>query len=96
VRVAELGGGVSAAWASKWLADLGADVIKIEAPEGDELRRRGPFAEGGKAPDGEAARHSGGACRSGIAGFFHYLNANKRSVVLDLANARAREESMLC
>ena len=77
LRVVELGEGVSAAWATKWLADLGADVIKVEGPDGDALRRRGPFA--GK-PDPERA------------GFFHYLNANKRGVVLDLTTVEGRRE----
>ena len=52
------------------LADHGADVIKIEPPEGDMSRRLGPYADG---DDGQ--NHSG---------YFHSINRNKRSVVLDL------------
>jgi crotonobetainyl-CoA:carnitine CoA-transferase CaiB-like acyl-CoA transferase len=70
LRVVEYGEGVSAAFGAKVLADLGADVVKVEPPGGDSLRRRGPFP--GERPDPEAS------------GFFLYLNANKRGVTLDL------------
>ena len=43
LRVVECGQGVSAAYATKMLADLGADVIKVEPPDGDVTRHRGPF-----------------------------------------------------
>ncbi len=70
VRVPELGEMVSAAYAAKLLADLGADVVKVEPPGGERARRRGPFPSGESDPE-----------RSGL---FLYLNTNKRSVVLDL------------
>jgi crotonobetainyl-CoA:carnitine CoA-transferase CaiB-like acyl-CoA transferase len=70
VRVVECGQGVSAAFAAKLLADLGAEVIKVEPPTGDLTRRRGPFP--GNHADPEKS------------GLFIYLNANKRSVTLDL------------
>ncbi len=73
----ECGQGVPAAFAAKLLADLGAEVVKVEPPEGDETRRRGPFPAG--TPDAE---HSG---------LFQYLNTNKRGVVLDLKSAAGRE-----
>jgi len=38
LRVLEIGGGVAAAYATKLLADLGADVCKVEPPDGDPLR----------------------------------------------------------
>ncbi len=38
LRVIEIGGGVGAAYATKLLADLGADVCKVEPPGGDPLR----------------------------------------------------------
>jgi crotonobetainyl-CoA:carnitine CoA-transferase CaiB-like acyl-CoA transferase len=69
VRVLELGELVSAAYATKLMADLGADVVKIEPPEGDPARSRGPFP--GDHPDPETS------------GLFLYLNANKRGVALD-------------
>ena len=70
VRVPELGEMVSAAYAAKLFADLGADVVKVESPGGERARRRGPFPSGESDPE-----------RSGL---FLYLNTNKRSVVLDL------------
>ncbi len=76
VRVLDLGRGVGAAYATKLLADLGADVVKIEPPDGDPLRRRGPFP--GNVPHPEKS------------GLFLYLNTNKRGIVLDLAGARGR------
>jgi crotonobetainyl-CoA:carnitine CoA-transferase CaiB-like acyl-CoA transferase len=52
------------------LADLGAEVIKVEPPSGDDTRTFGPFANGTPHPD-----------RGGL---FAYLNATKRGTVLDL------------
>ncbi len=68
VRVVELGDFAAAAYAGKVLADLGAEVIKVEPPEGDSARRHGPFPDGGPHPE-----------KSGL---FMYLNANKLGVTL--------------
>ena len=76
LQVIELGGGVAASVAGKMAADLGARVVKIESPQGDETRRRGPFPDG--KPDPEAS------------GAFLYLNTNKRSLTLDLTGATGR------
>ena len=65
------------ALAGRILADLGADVVKIEPPGGDPDRLRPPFA--GNEP---------GADRSLP---FLYRNANKRSAVFDLGDAAERE-----
>ncbi len=46
IRIVECGQGVSAAFGAKLLADLGANVIKVEPPQGDLTRRRGPFSAG--------------------------------------------------
>jgi len=46
LRVLELGTMVSAPLAGQILADMGAEVIKIEPPEGDPMRRVGPFHKG--------------------------------------------------
>ncbi len=70
IRVLELGEMVGAAFAARWFADLGADVIKVEPAEGDRARSRGPF--------------SGGMAHPERGGLFFYLAAGKRSVVLDL------------
>ena len=72
VRVVEYSGFVSAGYAAKLMADLGADVIKVEPPEGDPARRRGPFP-----PDNEGNPNA--------SGLFVFLNTNKRGVTLDLS-----------
>ena len=77
LKVLELGDFISAAYASKLLADLGAEVVKVEPPAGDSSRRHGPFA--GDEPHPE---------RSGL---YLFLNANKRSVTLDLAQPQGAE-----
>src|SRR5262249_40733940 len=66
---------VAASFAAKQLADLGAEVIKIEPLGGDTARRRGPYAG---APDSE---------RSGL---FLYLNTNKRGIAVDLTRPEGR------
>ncbi len=65
VRVLELGAGVAPAFAGKLLADLGADVWKLEEAGGDPARARGPFPGG--RPDPEKS------------GLFLALHTNKRS-----------------
>ncbi|HKI98003.1 MAG TPA: CoA transferase [bacterium] len=70
LRVLEVGGGIPAAMAAKLMADLGAQVVKIEPPEGDPIRRAGPFRPG--RPPADAS------------GTHLYLDTNKRSLALDL------------
>ncbi len=77
IKIVECGEGISAAFGAKMIADIGAEVIKVEPPQGDLTRRRGPFLN--DQPDPE---------KSGI---FIYLNANKRGVVADLKTAQGRE-----
>ena len=77
VRVLELGQGVSAAYATKQMADLGADVVKVEDPGGDSSRARGPFPA--QAGDLEQS------------GLFLYLNGNKRGLALDLTSEAGQE-----
>jgi len=69
VKVLELGHMVSAAYATKLMADLGAEVIKVEEPEGDRARQRGPFPRGIVDPE--------------QSGLFLYLNTNKRGIAFD-------------
>ena len=73
VAVIEIADGVAGAFCARTLADLGADTIKVEPPEGDALRSHGPFP--GDAPDSESG------------GLFRFLNANKRSVTFDVTTA---------
>ncbi len=78
IRVLELGEGVASAFAARLIGDHGADVIKVETPEGDVTRRRGPF------PDGVLDLE-----RSGL---FLALNANKRGLCLDLDAPEGRAQ----
>ena len=78
LRVLELGQFVSAPYCGKLLADMGAEVIKIEPPgAGEYSRRYGPFLH--DDPHRE---------RSGM---FLYLNANKLGATLDLATPHRPE-----
>lgn len=77
LKIIECGAMVSAAYAAKLMADLGAEVIKVEPPlSGDLARARGPFAN---EQDGAEA-----------SGLFLYLNANKSGVSLNLHDPRGR------
>ena len=70
VRVVELARILAGPWAGQLLADLGASVVKVEAPDGDETRRWGPpFVEN---TDG-----------SRDAAYFHATNRGKLSVTAD-------------
>ena len=78
LRVIEYSTSVAAAASGKMLADLGAEVVKVEPPRtGDPARYHGPFP--GDIPDPE---------RSGL---FLYLNANKRGITLDPARPTGRD-----
>jgi crotonobetainyl-CoA:carnitine CoA-transferase CaiB-like acyl-CoA transferase len=61
--------GVAASYAGKLLADLGADVTRLEHPDGDPLRRHGPYAGDVATPDG------------GL--LFQFLATGTRSVAFD-------------
>jgi SAM-dependent methyltransferase len=69
LRILECGEMVAAPYAAKLLAHMGADVVKVEPPEGDPARRRGPFPKNESHPE-----------RSGL---HLYLNQGKRSLVID-------------
>jgi crotonobetainyl-CoA:carnitine CoA-transferase CaiB-like acyl-CoA transferase len=67
--VVDLSSGIAGAYCTKLLADGGAEVIKVEAPEGDPLRRWS--ASGAEIPaDGDGA-------------LFSFLACSKRSVIAD-------------
>jgi crotonobetainyl-CoA:carnitine CoA-transferase CaiB-like acyl-CoA transferase len=75
IRILDLGRIMAAPWATQILADLGADVIKVERPgAGDDTRAWGPpFLQ---AEDGTPTRE---------AGYFLSVNRGKRSVTIDIA-----------
>ena len=78
LRVVELGESISAPYCAKLLADMGAEVVKIERPGvGDQAREYGPFLNDQPHPE-----------RSGL---FLYLNANKQGVTLNLETPTGRE-----
>ncbi len=69
IKVVELARILAGPWAGQTLADLGAEVIKVEAPEGDDTRRWGP-----PFLDVEGER---------VAAYFHATNRGKKSVTAD-------------
>ncbi|MBP1872652.1 crotonobetainyl-CoA:carnitine CoA-transferase CaiB-like acyl-CoA transferase [Ensifer adhaerens] len=79
IRVLELARILAGPWIGQTLADLGADVIKVESLAGDDTRTWGPpFVEG---EDGEKLD----------AAYFHACNRGKRSVVLDFTTEEGQE-----
>ena len=78
IRVLDLTQGAAGPYATKLYADYGADVIKIERPDGgDPMRRVGPF------PDDEPHPERGGV--------FLHINTGKRSVTLNLKTASGQQ-----
>lgn len=81
LKVLDLSRVLAGPWASQTLADLGADVIKIERPNsGDDTRRWGPPFM--RDTQGEATRESA---------YFMAANRGKRSVCLDISNPKDQE-----
>ena len=66
IRVVDLAG-EPAAMAGRILADLGADVVKVEPPGGDPLRRVGPFASAGSEDERSLRFAAWNAGKSGLA-----------------------------
>jgi len=78
VKVIELAKLVAGPYCAKLLADLGAEVVKIEEPlVGDEARKRGPFLNDVPHPE-----------RSGL---FLYLNTNKLGITLNIKTETGRQ-----
>ncbi|MBI1886507.1 MAG: CoA transferase [Chloroflexi bacterium] len=75
IRVLDLAG-EAGAYCGKLLADLGADVIKIEPPDGDPARRSGPFFHDDPDPNKSL--------------YFFAHNTGKRSITLDIASESGR------
>ena len=78
VKVIELARILAGPWAGQTLADLGAEVIKIEAPQGDDTRRWGPpFVE----REGDKS-----------ASYFHSCNRGKSSITIDIATLEGQAQ----
>ncbi|MEJ5219965.1 CaiB/BaiF CoA-transferase family protein [Cognatishimia sp. D5M38] len=77
LKVVELARILAGPWIGQTLADLGAEVIKVEAPEGDDTRKWGP-------PFFDRPNALGGNER--VASYFHAANRGKTSVTCDLKN----------
>jgi len=75
--VLDVGQGISGPYCAKIMAQMGAEVIKVEPPEGEEARSMGPFPGGQPHPE-----------KSGL---FLALNANKYGITLDLDSADGAE-----
>lgn len=78
LRVVELARILAGPWAGQLLADLGAEVIKVESPEGDDTRRWGPpFV----TREGDVS-----------AAYFHGTNRGKASVTVDFRTPEGQEQ----
>jgi len=80
LKVVELSTVLAGPYCAMVLADLGADVIKVEPPEGDATRGYGPPWLGPAAVGGER-----------VATYFLSVNRNKRSLRLDMRREEGRE-----
>jgi crotonobetainyl-CoA:carnitine CoA-transferase CaiB-like acyl-CoA transferase len=77
IKVVELARILAGPWAGQLLADLGAEVIKVESEEGDDTRKWGPpFIE--RDNDLSAA-------------YFHGCNRGKKSITVDLSTSQGQE-----
>ncbi len=78
LKVVEIARILAGPWIGQTLADLGADVTKVESPNGDDTRQWGPpfvhYGDGSKD-----------------AGYFHACNRGKKSIALDFSNPSDRE-----
>ena len=79
LKVVEMARILAGPWIGQTLSDLGADVIKLESPDGDDTRNWGPpFVKRADGSDGDAA-------------YFHSTNRGKKSVVVDFKTEAGRE-----
>ncbi|TKD13870.1 CoA transferase [Rhodobacter capsulatus] len=77
LKVVELARILAGPWIGQVLADLGAEVVKVEAPEGDDTRRWGPPFIERLRPDGTFET---------VAAYFQAANRGKTSVKCDFSN----------
>src|SRR3979411_2325192 len=78
VSVVELAGDPAGEMLGKLLAGMGADVVKVEPPEGSPTRAIGPFAHGRADADHSLS--------------FWYYNTSKRSAVVDYRTDEGRQQ----
>ena len=78
LRVVEIGSGDALGYCGKLFADFGAEIIKVEPPDGEPARKIAPLVDAG---DG---RNEGG--------YFAWLNTNKRSMSADLNQSAGVEK----
>lgn len=79
VAVVEIAlGSIAASYCGKLFADIGADVIKVEPPNGDPMRADG-HPSNGPPPDQDSS-------------LFRHLNTNKRSVVIDASSSDGQSQ----
>ncbi|MCH8309728.1 MAG: CoA transferase [Chloroflexi bacterium] len=78
IRVLDFTHSIAGPYCTKMLADYGADVLKVERPDGGDMTRRsGPFPDDEPHPE-----------KSGL---FLHLNTNKRGITLNLKSATGRQ-----
>jgi crotonobetainyl-CoA:carnitine CoA-transferase CaiB-like acyl-CoA transferase len=79
IKVIELARILAGPWTGQTLADLGADVIKVESPQGDDTRGWGPpFVRDEAGQDRDAA-------------YFHACNRGKRSITVDFRTEEGQD-----
>jgi Predicted acyl-CoA transferases/carnitine dehydratase len=79
IKVLDMSRILAAPWAAQLLADMGAEVIKVERPRvGDDCRRLGPFPTLEDGSRGEST-------------FYMSANRGKRSITIDIANPKGQE-----
>jgi crotonobetainyl-CoA:carnitine CoA-transferase CaiB-like acyl-CoA transferase len=78
LKVLDISEGIAAPFCAKLLGDLGADVVKVESPDGDRSRALGSFPDGVPDPERSAS--------------FFYFNTSKRGVMLDLSSDEGRTQ----
>ena len=77
VKVLDLSHHIAGPWCTKLLADYGAEVIKVERPEGDPARRMPPFFHDQTGPENSL--------------LFLYLNTSKQGVTLNLKTQQGKQ-----
>ena len=81
IKVIDLSRILAGPWASQMLADMGAEVIKVERPKtGDDTRHWGP-------PFIKAANNQ----QPAQAAYYHCANRNKQSIAIDITQVQGQQ-----